>query len=1034
MTSTASICRFTVRTIALVFLVLFLVERAWTAPFGQWFPGTSPNGVAVRVWGWGDEYSVRYEAEDGHAVVRDALRGAYFYARQDASGALVSTGIAVGDETAADRATLATIPLHQADVSAAARERRLARIRRDDEETGRAARWARLKESARNARNAKKNGILMAPPSSPTLGTVKGLTILIDFPISGSSATTWSSVHPGVTVAQLKSLLNDTNCKLYGNYSSVHDYYYDVSNGKLDYSMAVIGPILAPYPRSHYDISTRDNGECARDLIQDVLSIVWNDAKFSTEYLPILQSLSTQDGDVRSLNFWFAGESATEWSKGLWAHKWWVGSTIYSNYKFTVGNKTMRFFNYQITPITSTPGVYTFCHENGHMLCGFPDLYSYTTIDNLGVGYFSLMYGSADPLNPPYIDPYLRAAAGWIEPKDLPASGTVTVRNNHTDVWKYENPLNSKEYYLIENRQQSGRDASIRASGILIWRCNEDGNNEEPQNLTGFGSNVHRLSNELSIEQADGDYDIEQAVNTGDRWDSWYAGNSYSDNVFNDTSLPTAKWSDASASKLSLRDFSANGETMTFVVSGGGGVTAPTITGYGGYTTYTYIRWNAVAGATGYRVYRSTNSGSRPTSYVAVASSQTAYSDYNATPGVTYYYWLSAVGSAGESVSGPISTYRRADFTTLSPTSLSFDGSGGILSVSVGANTSWQATKPTTATWLTLSKSGTDGAGMLNVTAAANTTSSARSTTVTLTAASGTAHPVTHTISVSQSAASTISLATVLDNTKLTFTTGGSASWFGQKTVTHDGVDAARSGSITHNQNTWMQTTVTGPGIISFWWYASSQGVSSDYLEFAVNGVSKGKIGGTAAAWTKCSYSLGSGSHALKWTYKKNSSTSSGLDAGFVDQVEWTDNVVTDVADLGIGFVSGGKIYALTLKGGRQVAFYDSWLTDAGIPISGEITASLLNAMGRNGLPRYQSYLFGLEPESSVPAEEQLQPTITFDANGMPIISCVPKMDNDLVTYTTLGKTSLNSPEWVKVTDSNRAQMKFFKVKVELAK
>ena len=57
-------------------------------------------------------------------------------------------------------------------------------------------------------RKAKEQGLLMEPPSRPTLGTVKGLTVLVDFPIEGSSETTWSSVHPGITAVQLEQLLN----------------------------------------------------------------------------------------------------------------------------------------------------------------------------------------------------------------------------------------------------------------------------------------------------------------------------------------------------------------------------------------------------------------------------------------------------------------------------------------------------------------------------------------------------------------------------------------------------------------------------------------------------------------------------------------------------------------------------------------------------------------------------------------------------------------------------------------------------------
>ena len=568
---------------ALAISVITLTFSASAAPFAEWFFGTSPNGVRVRVWGEGDEYSIRYEAEDGHAVVKDATTRTYFYARQEQDGALVSTGIAVGDETDADRAVLAAIPLHQRDTSAAAREAREKRIRKFDGETDRAARWAKLKETTRKVREARTSGLLMAPPANPTVGMVKGLTVLIDFPGEDSSRTTWETVHPGVTVDKLDELLNGDNCTLYGNVSSVRSYYHDASNGRLDYSMVLIGPITAPEPRSHYDDTSRDNGDCARELIGDVFNVIWNDANFTTKYLPLLQSLSAQDGKVRSLNFWFAGESGSAWSYGLWAHKWSVGSDISGRYTFKdVSGKTVQFADYQITPITSTPGIYTFCHENGHMLCGFPDLYNYESSisGNRGVGYFSLMFGSADKQNPPYFDAYLRAAAGWVEPQLLPsAGGTVTVRANHTDVWKYENPSNPKEYYLIENRQQKGRDASIKASGVLIWRCNEDGNNCHPNPttyLSGFDSGVYRWNYELSLEQADGDYDLEQGANSGDSYDTWYKGNSlYDDNgVFSDDSIPTAKWRDASDSGLNLSNFSSNGDTMTFDVAAYSGAAA----------------------------------------------------------------------------------------------------------------------------------------------------------------------------------------------------------------------------------------------------------------------------------------------------------------------------------------------------------------------------------------------------------------------------------------------------------------------------
>ena len=64
-------------------------------------------------------------------------------------------------------------------------------------------------------------------------------------------------------------------------------------------------------------------------------------------------------------------------------------------------------------------------------------------------------------------------------------------------------------------------------------------------------------------------------------------------------------------------------------------------------------------------------------------------------------------------------------------------------------------------------------------------------------------------------------LAEALDTTGLAWTAGGAAPWFGQTTITHDGVDAARSGFISDSQESFVEAAVTGPGLLNFWWKVS---------------------------------------------------------------------------------------------------------------------------------------------------------------------------------------------------------------------
>ena len=117
------------------------------------------------------------------------------------------------------------------------------------------------------------------------------------------------------------------------------------------------------------------------------------------------------------------------------------------------------------------------------------------------------------------------------------------------------------------------------------------------------------------------------------------------------------------------------------------------------------------------------------------------------------------------------------------------------------------------------------------------------------------------------------------------WTFGGAAPWFFQTNVTHDGLDAAVSGAIADSQESWMQTSVAGPGTLSFWWKVSSE-AGYDYLEFWIDGVLTNAISGEAD-WQQQTFALASGAHALRWRYAKDSSAVAGGDCGWVDLVAW---------------------------------------------------------------------------------------------------------------------------------------------------
>jgi hypothetical protein len=159
-----------------------------------------------------------------------------------------------------------------------------------------------------------------------------------------------------------------------------------------------------------------------------------------------------------------------------------------------------------------------------------------------------------------------------------------------------------------------------------------------------------------------------------------------------------------------------------------------------------------------------------------------------------------------------------------------------------------------------------------------------------------------------------------VDACGLVWTTGGNAVWTGQTTKTHDGVDAARSGLIEDRRESWMQTTLAGPGTLTFWWSVSSE-LGYDYLEFYLNGVlQSGRISGIVD-WQQSTFNLDTGNQTLRWRYVKDDYASSGQDRGWVDMVNFVPSdqlyVQPGGSLISSGFIGGpfnpsNTVYSLT--------------------------------------------------------------------------------------------------------------------------
>ncbi len=134
----------------------------------------------------------------------------------------------------------------------------------------------------------------------------------------------------------------------------------------------------------------------------------------------------------------------------------------------------------------------------------------------------------------------------------------------------------------------------------------------------------------------------------------------------------------------------------------------------------------------------------------------------------------------------------------------------------------------------------------------------------------------------------TAQLGAALDTVGLVWSTG-SKPWFGQSTVTYDGVDAVQSGTnLTCDDHSWLKTTVTGPGTVSFRWKAQIEGAESSLAFYVAGGSGAPPEAAqltetTDWQWVTCSF--GPGEHELFWVVYGNCADYSRQMTAWLDEV-----------------------------------------------------------------------------------------------------------------------------------------------------
>jgi M6 family metalloprotease-like protein len=510
--------------IMILVAVFCTVGSMCAAPYdGDVITIEQPDGTLVDVKIWGDEYFQHVESLDGYTLTAEKDTGWATYAVYDKqSDDLVSTGIKY---------------LNTVD-----------NIMKSSDDNLKLQKGVKITDDKRISIAVKKREFFKSPndhierlstsQNSALSGNIRGLTLLIDF--SDSPAT--------IAKSDIDNFLNLQGYIGYGNNGSVRDYYYDVSSGKVEYTNYVTAYYRAQNPKSYYNDTSVFHGIRTGELIHEALTYLENQG-FDFSQLSV-----DSNNEIMAINAFYAGVRPSEWATGLWPHKWYLP---YTGYSFSADGVSAG--NYQITDIGSSLVLRTFCHENGHMICDWPDLYDYD-YDSKGVGDFCLMGYGGNDWNPVPPCSYLRMLKGWDTVVNTTSSGGAfsELTNASYTTYLYENEDNNAEFFCIETRFQSDRNTSLPDKGVVIWHIDENGDRDSQQMLP----NQHYI---VSLEQADGKFDLENNVlyNYGDAADLFDTGD-----LFNDTTLPDAKWWDGSDSDLDIYDIVVGASLVEFTING----------------------------------------------------------------------------------------------------------------------------------------------------------------------------------------------------------------------------------------------------------------------------------------------------------------------------------------------------------------------------------------------------------------------------------------------------------------------------------
>ncbi len=395
-------------------------------------------------------------------------------------------------------------------------------------------------------------GIMLGTSNLMAVTNVKGLTVLVSFKDSKYN----------YTPAQIDPMMNQaTGYTGWGNNGSVSQYFKIQTNNNVVISTQIIAITLNQNFQYYENTPTFDGGQ---QLANDVVAAI------NVAYPNGFTGLTMHPTENRLWMFAILRANPANKESGSA-----YGITEDLKIKNNGADMLVKHVAATTYKATDTPYIGTVCHELGHQLFGWPDLYINKDNGNTNLGHYCLMGSGGTPTNPSPISAVLRYKKGWVSTvTDITNSNKTysITANSRSTVFRYKNTLNAKEYFIIEalihggyyspiimgNDPNSTADDFVPDQGLAIWYVDEDGGLDKP---------TFTPEPRIKLVQADGMDEMHDLTKTehdfrGDNSDLF--NDRYPS--FNDDAYPVFRWKDGSYTGLKIKNVTAPAATMKFTV------------------------------------------------------------------------------------------------------------------------------------------------------------------------------------------------------------------------------------------------------------------------------------------------------------------------------------------------------------------------------------------------------------------------------------------------------------------------------------